>query len=206
MLIVGLTGSFKTGKSSVALMFKELGARIIDSDKIVHDLLKKNQTCINEIRKVFGEDVVVKREVNRKVLAGIVFSNPLKLKKLEEIIHPRVRREVLKQLKAFKSNKRVKVVIVDIPLLFESGLEKLVDLTVVVKSTQEQQIKRAQKQLKITVSEAKLRIKAQMPLKNKILLADFIIDNKDRKSLTRKQVGKLWGKWLVKRKRHLQKV
>ncbi|MFT5169651.1 MAG: dephospho-CoA kinase [Candidatus Omnitrophota bacterium] len=187
MFIIGLTGSVATGKSTVATMFKELGAKIIDADKIVHDLLKNNVTCKKEIACTFKNVLNEESNIDRKALAQSVFNNITKLRKLERIIHPRVRREINKQLKRYKTRK-IKVVVLDIPLLFEGKYHKITDSNVVVKATQELQIKRVIKRLNISKSEALQRIRTQMTIQHKIRLADHVIDNRGTITQTKKQV------------------
>lgn len=185
-LIIGLTGSFGTGKSTVAAMFKAKGAKIIDADAITRGLLAKNKKCIKKVAKTFPGVILVSGEINRKKLAELVFKHPRELKKLTDILYPEAIKEVKQQLSLYK-NKRL--VVLDVPLLFESGWDRLADTTIVVSATRNQQIQRLKKRLKITESQIKQRLKFQMPQADKCLLADIIINNKGSITHTRNQVN-----------------
>lgn len=190
MFIIGLTGSLKTGKSTVAKMFAHLGAKVISADTIAHEEIKPNGRCYKEIIKIFGREILKNEAIDRKKLGKIVFEDKKKLKILENIIHPVVNQRIGGFINAQQGKKGV--IVLDVPLLFEVGLQKKVDASVVVKAPATVQIKRAVKQLKISKAEALRRIKAQMPLKTKIRLANFIIDNGGTITGTRKQVVKIW--------------
>jgi dephospho-CoA kinase len=198
MLVIGLTGGLGSGKSTVAGMFAKLGADVLDADKISHGLLKKGRVSYKKIIRAFGKEVLTGGKIDRRKLAKIVFADKRKLRILEKIIHPQVRKEMEQKLGRLKRSRR-KAVVLDIPLLFESGLKWPVDVTVVVKAKKELQIKRAVKNLNITKLEAQKRIKNQMPLKNKIRLADLTIDNNGSKIKTNEQVKKVWERLLLKK-------
>ena len=192
MFVIGLTGSLASGKTTVATMFKKCGAKVIHADNIVHQLLKPSGACYKKVVAFFGRDVCRGRHIDRKALATIVFRDARQRKKLESLIHPEVKKVIRRSLRKLK--KTSATVVLDVPLLFESGLHKLVDVTVVVVSTQEKQLYRAHKYYTMTKAEALRRIKAQMPLRKKIQCADFIIDNNGTKKQTEKQVKLLWQK------------
>ncbi|MCA9408324.1 MAG: dephospho-CoA kinase, partial [Candidatus Omnitrophica bacterium] len=124
-----------------------------------------------------------------------------KLRRLEKIIHPFVRKEIIERIKFYQKQQRVKAVVLDVPLLFESKLKKEVDYTVVVKATQKEQIKRAGKQRQISQADALRRIRQQMPLKEKVRRADFVIDNSGTKTKLKKQVVDIWQKMLQMEKK-----
>ncbi len=200
MLTVGITGGLGTGKSTVASMFKKLGAKVIDADRIAYDVAQPQGTCFKPVVKKFGTKILSDGKIDRKKLAAIVFSDRKKLKQLERIIHPVVRKKIQQEVKLEERRGEYKVIVIEVPLLFESGINRDVDFTVVVKSKLSQQIARAVKHIPMTTEEARRRIKNQMPLKDKIRLADIIIDNSENKQKTKKQVGRLWQKLLIKRK------
>lgn len=194
MFIIGITGGVATGKSTVAKMFARLGAKVIDADKIVHELIKPNGKCVSRIKKEFGSSILIEGGINRKALADIVFKDKASLKKLESILHPRVRLNIKEEIKKLKKKRFKGVVVLDIPLLFESNLNRNVDMTIVVKTSRDTQIKRAVKNLKITRQQVLSRIKSQMPLKEKIKKADVVIDNSKSKNETTKKVKRIWLK------------
>ncbi len=193
-IAVGITGSLGTGKTTVALMFKDLGAKVFDADKIAHDLIRENKPCYKPLIQLLGKGIMTNTCIDRKKVAEIVFKNNRLLKKVEKIIHPEVIKVIQEKVEKTKANQRFKkrVLVFDVPLLFESNLNQLMDLSIVVKAKKEQQILRASRKLGITKKEALLRIDAQMPLQEKVKRADkIIINNKDLNN-TKKQVKKVW--------------
>jgi dephospho-CoA kinase len=185
MLIIGLTGSLGTGKSTVAAMFAKRGIKIIDADAVTRDLLAPGKKCIKKVAKIFPGGILTADKINRSELAKIVFNIPCELQKLTDILYP----EALKVVKSLISRyKHESFVVLDAPLLFESGWDKITDTTIVVKARRAQQIERAQKRLGITRSDVMRRLKNQMPLKEKCDMADMIIDNSHGLRQTQKQV------------------
>ena len=185
MLVIGLTGSLGTGKSTVAAMFAKKGAQVIDADAITRDLLAPGKKCVKKVAKIFPGAILQTSTINRSELAKIVFNNPRELKKLTDILYPEALKVVKSQLSRYKHES---FVILDAPLLFESGWDKITDTTIVVKALRRQQIERAQKRLGITRSNVMRRLANQMPLKKKCDMADIIIDNSRDLIGTRKQV------------------
>lgn len=175
MPIIGLTGSFGTGKSTVAEMFHKLGAKVIDADAITRDLLTSNKKCINKVAKAFPSVILNSVKVNRLKLADIVFQHPRELNKLTKILYPEALKQVKKQILSYK--KQSKWIVLDVPLLFESGWDKLADTTIVVKARRDQQFARITKRMGLTRKQINQRLKSQMTLKDKCQKADIIIDN-----------------------------
>ena len=193
MIVIGLTGSFATGKSTVAGMFKELGARVLDADTIAHDLIRPGRDCWRKIVHCFGPDILNRNQsINRDKLAKIVFRKRQDLRKLEEIIHPLVVREIAGRLGKIENSRKNEIVVIDAPLLIEVGLAKKVDTLIVVKLNRTEQIARALKQKGISRAQILKRIRSQLPLSKKIAIADYVIDNNRRKNDTRRQVKKIW--------------
>lgn len=201
MLVVGVTGSLGTGKSTVAGMFARRGAKVISADAIAHALLRPEGGCSREVLKAFGPGILADRQIDRRKLADIVFKDREALKVLTEIIHPKVRREIQKEIAHLKKTAPRSIVVVDVPLLFEAGLNRQMDVTITVKAGRENQLKRSTKGLGISKAEALRRMKAQMPLRKKIRLADIIIDNNATTTETQKQVKAIWQKLLQKKRR-----
>ncbi|HOY10798.1 MAG TPA: dephospho-CoA kinase [Candidatus Omnitrophota bacterium] len=193
MFIIGVTGSYGTGKSTVAGMFADLGASVIDADRIVHALLSTRGRCYEAIVQVFGPRVLTESgDIDRKKLSGLVFPDQGQRKILESLVHPEVVRDIKKQLAGLKKDRRVRAVVLDIPLLFEAGLQFLVDMTVVVRATQKDQLLRTASRTVLTRSDRLKRIRAQMPLRDKMRQADIIIDNRGSLKETRSQVQQFW--------------
>ncbi|MCP9471962.1 MAG: dephospho-CoA kinase [Nitrospira sp.] len=177
MVLVGLTGGVATGKSTVASMFKRCGAVVIDADALARSVVEPGKPAWREIVKSFGKTVLnPDRTINRRVLGGIVFRDPEQLRRLERIVHPRVSRAQRRLVRsAFARDPRA-VVVYDVPLLFEAGIERTVDHIIVVSADRDIQIARLQNRDGLSRADAIRRIKSQMPLAKKRRLADFVLD------------------------------
>lgn len=176
MILVGLTGGVATGKSTVAKMFKQCGAVVIDADELAHNVVKPGKPAWCQIVKTFGKTVLnPDRTLNRRELGGIVFGSRTKLRQLEQIIHPRVAREQARLTRRAARIDPTAVVIYDVPLLFEAGIDKRVDKTVVVTADRKTQIARLKKRNGLSHAEAIRRIRSQMPLAKKIQRADYVL-------------------------------
>ena len=194
MRVIGLTGSLGTGKTTVAKMFANLGAEVLNADRIAHQQMTPKGACFNKVVRSLGKDILTAGRIDRKKVAVRVFSDRKQLRKLELIIHPAVRNIIRGKIQQYKRRKGKGVVVVDVPLLFESKLNKDVDLSIVVKANKTTQIARVIKKLGMTKADAERRIKAQMPLQQKIRLADITIDNNGTLTNTKKQVKRIWEK------------
>jgi len=187
-IILGLTGSFGSGKTTVAGFLRSYGAKIIDADKIAHSLIKPRTKIYKKIIDTFGKSILKKnRAIDREKLSKIVFNNKLSLKRLNKIVHPEVIRVINGQIK----NSPGRVIVLDVPLLIEAGLEKIVDKLIVVTITREKQIKRISRKTGFNRQDTLKRIKAQVPLRNKVRLADFLIDNNGTVLETKKQINQI---------------
>lgn len=187
-IVLGITGSYGTGKTTVAKIFRSFGAKVIDADKIAHSLIKPATTAYNKIIAIFGSRILKKdKRIDRAKLSKIVFNNPKLLERLNKIVHPAVIRIIKNEL----SRASRKVVVLDVPLFFEAGLGGLVDKIIVVKLSRQKQLKRLLKKTSLSRQDILKRINAQMPLSDKIRVADFIIDNSGTIEKTRRQVEKV---------------
>lgn len=192
-MIIGLTGSFGTGKTTVAEFFKECGAIVLDADKVAHKALRKNTDTYKKILKVFGKDILTKNnKINRKLLGRIVFADKLLLKKLCSIVHPYVIKKIKAMIKGVKGTRPDAVIVLDIPLLVEAGLLRLIDRLVVVKTDKGIQVKRCRKKTGLNRKQILARIGAQMPIKEKIRFSDFVIDNNGTEKQTKREVRRIW--------------
>lgn len=174
--ILGLTGSIASGKSTVSRILREKGVFVIDSDQIVHELLEGNQEIIQEIAHTFGSEYLVAGKVNRKALGKLIFSQEEKRFVLNQIIHPKVKERI--EIEIAQSSETL--IVIDVPLLFETDFYQLCDYTIVVYVDLDQQILRLQQRDKLEFIEALKRIRAQEPLETKMQKADFVIDNRFR--------------------------
>jgi len=188
MLKVGLTGSIGTGKSTASKLFKELGAYTISADEIVHDLFKE-ENVKGEIRENFGDVFDSDGNVDRKKLASIVFSNKDKKYILEQIIHPKVRKKIENEIKNIEKVDKNAIVIVEVPLLIETGSYKDYDLVIVVYSPKEKQIERLISK-GFSEEEAIKRINSQISIEQKLKYADIVIDNSSDIENLKKEVYK----------------
>lgn len=193
VLVIGLTGGIASGKTTVATILQELGAAVLDADEVAKKIVQKGKPAYKEIIKTFGRKVLTSDgDLNRKLLGKIVFNDEEKRKKLESIIHPRVKEYFLEEIQRIKEKDPQKIIVLDVPLLLESGMETLVDEVWVVAVSEELQIKRIELRDRIGRQEALKRIKAQMPLKEKLKYADRIINAEGTLEDTKRQVVSLW--------------
>ena len=191
-LIVGLTGGFGVGKSSVAQRFKNFGAEVIDADQIAHDAMKKGSPVFDPIIELFeGALHPGGKKMDREKVAEIVFADPEKRKELEAIIHPYVYEKIKERIDS--SGRRV--ILVEVPLLFEAGFETLCDKVVVVTCNSTVKMKRL-KSKKFTEQEVRARERAQMAESLKAQKADFIIDNSKSIYQTQREIERLWYKFV----------
>jgi len=192
MILVGLTGGIATGKSTVAKMFKRCGAIVIDADELAREVVEPGKPAWHAIVNTFGRQVVrPDRSLDRHVLGAMVFHNRSKLRQLERIIHPRVAREQQRLVRRIAKRKPRAVVIYEVPLLFEAGVDKRVDKTIVVTANRNIQIARLKKRNGLSGAEAIRRIRSQMPLAKKIQRADHVLNGTLPRPSLRRQVGQL---------------
>ena len=178
MLNVGLTGGIATGKSTVVRMLGKRGARVIDLDGLVHTLQAPGQPVWNGIVAPFGRDILDADErIDRKKLGALVFDNEQRRKVLEGIVHPAVLEEAQRQSEEIGRQDEQVIVLSDIPLLLEVGLQDRFDLVLLVYAPPEVQIMRVMRRNKMTREEAEARLRAQMPIDEKLKFADLVIRN-----------------------------
>ncbi len=184
-IILGLTGSFGSGKTTVARIFKSSGAKIIDADSIAHRVIKPPTRIYKKIINTFGKDILNKdRTINRNKLAKLVFNNKEPLGRLNNIMHPEVIRIIREKIKAVSAG----IIVLDAPLLIEKGLQNLVDKLIVVTITREKQIERIRQKTDLKRQDILKRINAQISQNVKSRFANFIIDNSGTIEETKKQV------------------
>jgi len=193
MIIVGLTGSVGTGKSTVTNFFRELGAYIIDWDELAREVTRPHLRAWKEIVEYFGKDFLNEDlTINRQKLAEIVFSDKEKVAKLNQIVHPEVFKEDERITNEIKSLAPDALIIKDIPLLFELTRPIFVDKVVVVSASEQTQLRRLEEK-GMSREDAQSRIKSQLPLEEKIRSADFIINNDGPLEETKKQIEEIYS-------------
>ena len=185
--IIGVTGGLASGKTAATDLFVDKGAKKIDADQIAHDILQNDEDVKNKIITCFGENVLSDGFVDRRKLAERVFFDKEKLDELCAIIHPEIIRTIKDEIELIEEG----VIVIDAPLLLESGLGEYVDITVVVSSGYEIQVERAINR-GISEEEAINIIDNQMPLSEKIKCADYIIDNDGNFDTLKEGVEKIW--------------
>lgn len=193
MKVIGLTGGIASGKSTVSRMLRQKGAYIIDADEIAKEIVKPGKPAWEDIVKHFGREILDESgNIRRKKLAKIVFSDEKKLDLLNRITHPRIVEEIKRELEALR-RRNEKIVIIDAALLLEIGLDVLVDEVWVVAVDEKTQIDRLiKRESSMSYAEAMERIRAQMPLEEKLKFATRVIDNSGDIENTQKQVDEIW--------------
>ncbi|MBU1088016.1 MAG: dephospho-CoA kinase [Candidatus Omnitrophica bacterium] len=195
--VIGLTGGLASGKSTVAKMFADLGAVTLDADLIGHKALGQNSPCYEKIKKRFGSKVLDDNgTINRKKLAEVAFKNTKEQKALCAIIHPWVFDYIDKKIIFYHKDKDLKLLIVEAVLLIESGLYRKMDLNIVVKAKQSQQLLRTKLNRNMDGKSAKQRMRYQLKQSEKIRYADYVIDNRGTFKNTESQVKKIAVKLL----------
>ena len=182
-IVIGLTGNIATGKSLILRMLQELGATVVDADKLVHQLMAKGSPAYDPIVNEFGAGILDQTgEINRRNLGKIVFSTPGALAKLESLTHPAVHQEIIRRINEAPSQ----VVAVEAIKLFETDLAGLCTSKWVVTAPPEVQLKRLVERRKMPVDQAQQRIRAQGAQSEKAAKADIVIDNSS-------DLAKTWG-------------
>ncbi|MEN6321438.1 MAG: dephospho-CoA kinase [Syntrophaceae bacterium] len=201
MLNVGLTGGIASGKSTVAKMFQAKGAYLIDLDKLAHFVEEPDQIAWKAIVDYFGPDILNEdRTINRVKLGLIVFPDREKLSRLNSIVHPAVFEEWRRRIEDIQGKNAAAVIISDIPLLIEVGMQNQVDVVVLVYISPEDQIRRLMDRNNYSRKEAERRLSAQMPIDDKVSHADIVIDNSGSCEKTEIAVNTAWAE-LLKRER-----
>ena len=192
MILVGLTGGIATGKSTVADLFRRFGAAVIDADQLARDVVQPGKPAWREIVKCFGQRVLLPdRTIDRPALGSIVFRNRRKLRRLERIIHPRVAREQQRSARRIARRTPNAIIIYEVPLLFEAGVNTRVDKIIVVTADRETQVARLKQRNGLTRRQAFQRIRSQMPLAEKARRADIVLDGTKSKSLLSREIRRL---------------
>ncbi|MEK6628975.1 MAG: dephospho-CoA kinase [Bdellovibrionota bacterium] len=188
---VGLTGGIATGKSTAARLIEGLGVQVIDADLISHKLSEVGATGYEKILSHFGKNILNSDlSIDRKELGRLIFSSPSLKSDLEGILHPLIRNEVQKQKKQYEQQ-GAKLCFYDVPLLFEKKSEADFDATVLVWCDSQAQLNRLLQRNQLGIEEASLRIKNQLPMLDKIKMADYCLDNSGDTADLEKQIKKL---------------
>lgn len=197
MRIVGLTGGIASGKSTVSHMLRELGVEVIDADLVAKEVIEPGTDAWRELVTEFGRGVLNRDQtVNRRRLGRVVFGDPRRVRRLNEITHPRIVSSIAQRIAVARASADggglPGVLVIDAPLLLEAGMRDMVDEVWVVVVDVDTQVKRLMNRDHFTFQEALNRLSAQMPPDEKVRLADVVIDNRGPVDTTRQQVLELW--------------
>lgn len=196
-MIIGLTGSIASGKSTVAKMLEDLQFPIVDADKVARVVVEPGTETLAEIAETFGPEVILENgQMDRQKVGSIIFHDPTKRKQLNDIIHPAIRKEMLRQRDKYVSDGHPHV-IMDIPLLFESGLQSYVEKILVVSVNEKNQLARLMQRNGLSEEEARARISAQLPISVKEQGADAVIYNNQSLEETKAQLHYILNEWGV---------
>lgn len=198
VLTIGLTGGIASGKSTVSNMLTDMGIPVIDADLIARKVVEPGEEAYKKIVETFGKDILHPNlSIDRVKLGSIIFNDENKRLILNQIVHPAVRQKMLADREDYIAHGE-KTVILDIPLLFESKLTKIVDRTILVYVDREIQLKRLMERNNFSKEEAEARINSQMPLVEKVQMADEVLNNNGDINETKKQLVQLLHSWDIK--------
>lgn len=193
MRVVGLTGGIGTGKSSVARLFAELGAHVIDADQLAREVVEPGAPALAAIVARFGADVLDPQgRLERKRLGAVVFGDADARAALEAIVHPAVRRRAFEKIQA-AADAGAELVVYDVPLLYETGLDRELPDVVVVTARPDVQRARVAERDGLGADEIEARIAAQLPVAEKVARATWVIENSGTRDETRAQVLRLFS-------------
>jgi dephospho-CoA kinase len=190
---IGLTGGIASGKSTVSADLVALGAVLIDADQIAREVVLPGSQALSKIKQLFGLEVItVEGTLNRKKLGELIFANESSRKLLEGILHPEIRKIMNQRMNELEADNPQRLVVVDVPLLFESGLASMFERVMLVYVPKEIQLERLVNRDGLSRGQAEARLAAQMPIEQKVQLADIVIDNSGTPEETGAQVQQFW--------------
>lgn len=190
---IGLTGGIACGKSTVSAMLVRRGAILIDADRLAREVVEPGTPALAEVVRVFGQAVLRgDGTLDRQELGRLVFGSEEKRRTLEDILHPPIRKLMLERMAEAEKQAPDKLVVVDVPLLYESELEDYYQEVMVVYAPEEVQLARLMERNGLSEEEARKRLKAQMPIEWKKEWADHVVDNSGELSATEEQVERFW--------------
>lgn len=192
MLTIGLTGGIATGKSTVSALLRQAGFPIVDADIVAREVVEPGTPTLEKIKLAFGPGIIDNGVLNRRKLGQIVFEDGAQLKKLNDIMQPAISSAMADKINFWRLQ-NVPILVLDVPLLFERDYDKnkSVDKTIVVAASEEMQLSRLENRDQLSNMEARNRVKAQLPMSQKIARADYVIDNNGRIEELQEQVAVL---------------
>ena len=192
MLTIGLTGGIATGKSTVSALLRQAGFPIVDADIVAREVVEPGTPTLEKIKLAFGPGIIDNGVLNRRKLGQIVFEDGAQLKKLNDIMQPAISSAMADKINFWRLQ-NVPIFVLDVPLLFERDYDKnkSVDKIIVVAASEEMQLSRLENRDQLSNMEARNRVKAQLPMSQKIARADYVIDNNGRIEELQEQVAVL---------------
>ena len=192
--VIGLTGGMGSGKSTVSHLLAELGAVVIDADRVGHEAYQHGTKTWHELVNAFGEQVVaVDGSIDRKKLGAIVFGSPQQLERLNRIVHPRMFEMMKERIEQYRGQ-GMKVVVLDAAVLFEANWTPLVDEVWVVVASEEAIVTRARARTGLPEEQIRSRLRSQMPVEEKARRANIVIHNDGAVEELKKKVEELWAR------------
>lgn len=190
MLTIGLTGGIATGKSTVSALLRQAGFPIVDADIVAREVVEPGTPTLEKIKLAFGPGIIDNGVLNRRKLGQIVFEDGAQLKKLNDIMQPAISSAMADKINFWRLQ-NVPILVLDVPLLFERDYDKnkSVDKIIVVTANEEMQLSRLENRDQLSNMEARNRVKAQLPMSQKIARADYVIDNNGRIEELQEQVA-----------------
>jgi dephospho-CoA kinase len=197
MFVVGLTGGIGSGKSAAADEFARLGATIVDTDAIAHELTQRGGAAVPRIEKIFGKDLIADGAMDRKRMRDRVFADPQAKRALEALLHPMIREESARRIAAAEKEKAGPYVVHVVPLLVESpGYRERVGRVLVVDCPEETQVERVRARSGLAEPEVRAIMRGQISRAERLAAADDVIDNGGSRDALRNQVAALHQKYL----------
>jgi dephospho-CoA kinase len=194
VLRVGLTGGLASGKSFVGHALADLGCYLIEADKLGHQVMMPGGEAYDGIVREFGRDILdAEGRISRRKLSGMVWTNPERLEKLNSLVHPPVQQREESRMAEIARTDPQGIAVVEAAILVETGRYKSFDRLIVVTSTAEQQMERALERGSYNKEEILARLSRQLPMEEKLRIADYVIDTSGSKEATLEQVRKVHG-------------
>ena len=192
MLVIGLTGGIGTGKSEVSRMLQRLGAAVIDADRVGHEVYRPQTSTWHRVVEAFGEGILAPSgEIDRKKLGSIVFADQRALARLNAIVHPVIREELVGRLEGLRG-RGTPVVVVEAAVLIEAGWDTLMDEVWVTHSREDAAVARVARRNNLSPEEVRRRVRAQLPFEERRMHADVVIENDGDLEALRQKVEALW--------------
>lgn len=200
-LIVAVTGGMGSGQSTVCSFFKEWGCMVINADLEAKRVIQKNIALQSDLKKTFGDDIFKNKKLNTKRLAEIAFSDELKTRKLNQLVHPRMVESIIEQMEKARFSGKYPIIVIDAALIYEISIEQNFDFIIVVNTPISIRQKRVFQRDNISRKEFNDRISKQISLEEKCKWADFVIDNKGTLEDLKQNTKKVFDTLLLKKEK-----